>query len=242
MTYRGFHYRINVPLLAILFGCLGLVGFPFQTLWPTVLALGLLLAVVVVFTSPWDNTAIEWGIWNFPDDRLLFRIRLLPIEELLFFIVQTVEVVLCVLICLVLFDIRLSPAVVTHGNLIACGLIALVWGVVLVLGRRIPVNHKRWHYAWHLGVWFLPLIAMQWALAPSVLLAGFSAIIVSTITIGTVLSVADVWAVRRGIWFFDPGRNTGHLLAGILPWEEVAFFFITSIVVSQSILLLLPPR
>jgi lycopene cyclase domain-containing protein len=34
-----------------------------------------LCSVVVIFTFPWDNWAVEQGIWDFPDDRLLFRVR-----------------------------------------------------------------------------------------------------------------------------------------------------------------------
>lgn len=242
MTYRGFHLRVNLPIILFLGGLLLAVGFPYPDVAVIALPLTVLIAIVVIFTSPWDNKAIEWGIWDFPDDRLLFRIRRLPIEELAFFVLQTVEVVLGVLICLSVFDVRLQPATVTTGNLILCGTIAVIWGFGLYLGRHIAREHQRWHYAWHLAIWFLPLIAMQWALAPYVLMAGLSSIVGSAIAVGTTLSLADVWAVNRGIWFFDPKRNTGRLIARILPWEEVAFFYITSVVVAQSIVLLLPPR
>ncbi|MCU0330817.1 MAG: lycopene cyclase domain-containing protein [Candidatus Kapabacteria bacterium] len=242
MTYRGFHLRINAPIILLL-GCILLaVGSPYAEFASVAIPLAVLLAIVVVFTAPWDNRAIEWGIWDFPDDRLLFRIRRLPIEELAFFVLQTIEVVIAVLIALSVFNIRLQPADVTASNLTLCGAIAVMWGGGLLLGRNVPRNHPRWHYAWHLAIWFLPLIAMQWALAPDVLRAGLPCIITSALVVGTALSIADVWAVRHGIWFFDSRRNTGHLLGQILPWEEVAFFYITSVVVAQSILLLLPPR
>jgi lycopene cyclase domain-containing protein len=60
------------------------------------------------------------------------------------------------------------------------------------------------------------------------------------LTIGTILSLADVWAVRRGIWFFDERQVTGLKFGGILPWEEVAFFYLTSLLVAQSIVLFVP--
>ena len=37
-----------------------------------------------------------------------------------------------------------------------------------------------------------------------------------------------------------PLKITGVKLGGILPWEEIAFFFLTSLLVAQSYLLLLP--
>ena len=46
-------------------------------------------------------------------------------------------------------------------------------------------------------------------------------------------------AVRSGIWFFDEKQILGIKIAG-LPLEEVLFFLLTSLLVTQSLLLLLP--
>jgi len=58
--------------------------------------------------------------------------------------------------------------------------------------------------------------------------------------IGTYLCLADWYAIGKGIWFFDSKQITGLKIAGIMPWEEVAFFYITSLLVSQTFLILLP--
>jgi lycopene cyclase domain-containing protein len=56
--------------------------------WP---ALGVLLVVVYVATSPWDNAAVAWGLWGFDPERIWgIRIVHLPLEEYLFFGLQTV--------------------------------------------------------------------------------------------------------------------------------------------------------
>jgi lycopene cyclase domain-containing protein len=72
------------------------------------------------------------------------------------------------------------------------------------------------------------------------LLPRIDVIAYATLAIGTYLSISDVWAVRRGIWFFDHAQTTGHRIARILPWEEVAFFYTTSLLVAQSSVLLVP--
>jgi lycopene beta-cyclase len=55
--------------------------------------LGLLLLVVYAATTPWDNLAVKWGLWDF-HPQLIWGIRLgyLPVEEYLFFGLQTLLV------------------------------------------------------------------------------------------------------------------------------------------------------
>ena len=86
------------------------------------------------------------------------------------------------------------------------------------------------------------MILVQWIIAGDLLSARYNEILAATFTIGTILSVSDVWAVRKGVWYFDHSQVTGHYVAKILPWEEVAFFYTTSLLVSQSILLLAPQQ
>lgn len=51
--------------------------------------LGLSL-VVVAWTSPWDNAAVAAGLWGFDPQRISgVVIGLLPLEEYLFFLLQT---------------------------------------------------------------------------------------------------------------------------------------------------------
>jgi lycopene beta-cyclase len=55
--------------------------------------LGILLGVVYVATTPWDNLAVKWGLWGF-DPELTWGIKVgyLPLEEYLFFGLQTLLV------------------------------------------------------------------------------------------------------------------------------------------------------
>jgi lycopene cyclase domain-containing protein len=55
--------------------------------------LGLLLVVVYVATSPWDNLAVKWGLWGFDPERTWgIKLGYLPLEEYLFFGLQTLLV------------------------------------------------------------------------------------------------------------------------------------------------------
>jgi lycopene beta-cyclase len=55
--------------------------------------MGLLLVVVYVATTPWDNLAVKWGLWGFEPERIWgLKLGYLPLEEYLFFGLQTLLV------------------------------------------------------------------------------------------------------------------------------------------------------
>ncbi len=237
MTYRGFHYRVTIPLLLACGLCWTMVGASIAGL----LSIVALCVIVVVFTFPWDTWAVKRGVWDFPDDRLITRIGVLPVEEIFFFVIQTLHVSMLTLALLRLLPSGDSDSqFVTQSGL---GAAAIIGASAFILhhstrswrARRIDLT-----YAWHLGIWFVPLIAAQWMFGCSILSACVVPIVIASLTIGSILSLADVWAVRRGIWFFDERQVTGLKFGGILPWEEVAFFYLTSILVAQSIVLFIP--
>lgn len=84
MTYGGFlALFVVVPLVAALwrFGGALLDGG-----WR---AMGLLLVIVYVATTPWDNGAVARGLWDFDPARINgVRLGWLPIEEYAFFGLQ----------------------------------------------------------------------------------------------------------------------------------------------------------
>lgn len=54
------------------------------------LPFALLLVVVYAATSPWDNYAVKWGLWDFGEGRTWgLRLGYLPLEEYLFFGLQS---------------------------------------------------------------------------------------------------------------------------------------------------------
>jgi lycopene cyclase domain-containing protein len=77
-------------------------------------------------------------------------------------------------------------------------------------------------------------------LAPWLFLGHAGLLAMVTVAFGVYYTLADLAAVRAGTWFFDEKQIIGVKLARILPWEEIAFFFLTSLLVIQSYLLLLP--
>lgn len=96
-------------------------------------------------------------------------------------------------------------------------------------------------YLVHLLGWALPFVALQWLVGWRILGRNWRAVVGPTLVGGTFFSLCDVAAVRSGLWFFDPDQILGiHL--GPLPVEEILFFFVTALLVSQSVVLFLPAR
>lgn len=239
MTYAKFHLIFNAPLLLLL------ALWPGQALWqaPYFFPCLVLLAVVMIFTSPWDNYAVARGIWGFPREKFSFRLGWLPVEEYAFFIIQSLEVMLLQALLFAalpqaesLHKIQLlSPTL-----WIPCAVFFFLWMAVGFAKRGLRHRSPRYHYAWHLFYWFLPVILIQWIIAWPIFLPRLDLILIPTVLIGTWLSFADYIAIGKGIWHFDEKQITGWKLRGLMPWEEVAFFYLTSLLVSQSFLMLVP--
>jgi lycopene cyclase domain-containing protein len=84
VTYSGFlALFVWVPLAAVVWRCGVEVS---SDGWR---ALGLLLVIVYVATTPWDSAAVARGLWDFDPGRIAgMRLGRLPIEEYLFFGLQ----------------------------------------------------------------------------------------------------------------------------------------------------------
>lgn len=237
MTYRGFHLRWTIPLSIASMTIWAVSASPFSAL----VVLAGLCVVVVAFTFPWDDWAVARGVWDFPSDRVVFRVRHLPIEEIFFFVIQTVQVGALTAALAVLMpttsrdDVRFDAQ-----TLFALTAVSVVWAGSWFMSRRWRASNVSVTYAWHLLFWFAPVIVMQWIFGWPILGPRVLIIIIASLSIGTILVLSDIWAVRRGIWYFDGKQITGQKAFGVLPWEEIAFFYLTSILVSQSTLLLLP--
>jgi lycopene cyclase domain-containing protein len=51
---------------------------------------GAVLALLALaYTTPWDNYLVYKGIWSYPPGRVMATIGWVPIEEYMFFVIQT---------------------------------------------------------------------------------------------------------------------------------------------------------
>lgn len=231
MTYARFHACFTIPWILA-------AAFLLSTRWlePHALrSLGLTLLIVYIFTIPWDNWAAKQGVWGFDPKRYTLRIGHLPIEEYAFFGLQTLMAVALILL--------LEPHLPANGprigrpSIIWAFLPFIAWPAFFPWMRRTLRTRPSATYAVHMFYWMLPVLAFQTAVAPDILLAHWKLITCVIFGLGVYLSAADYLAIRWKIWHFDSRKITGHKIAGCLPWEEIAFFHLTTWLVANSFLL-----
>ncbi|HTE19783.1 MAG TPA: lycopene cyclase domain-containing protein, partial [Armatimonadota bacterium] len=86
MTYLQFHLVFILPPLLIL--ALASRGHV-RRLGPRALpALGGVLLLALVYTTPWDSELIRRGVWGYGPERVMGTIGVIPIEEYMFFLLQ----------------------------------------------------------------------------------------------------------------------------------------------------------
>ncbi|HEY0753599.1 MAG TPA: lycopene cyclase domain-containing protein [Ktedonobacteraceae bacterium] len=99
---------------------------------------------------------------------------------------------------------------------------------------------KHWLYLAFLLVWLLILVC-QWLIGWRKLWHERFTWPWIVLGLGSYLSIADAVAIQQNIWFFRPAFITGWYL-GNLPVEELCFYFLTTAMIVQGFVMLVPPK
>lgn len=206
----------------------------------TAAAAGLLVHVglALAYTTPWDNYLVATRVWWYDPARVLgLTFGWVPLEEYLFFVLQTL---LTGLVLITLLGRKPAPTAAGPARLRLWGPAALAAGwlaAVAALGAG-------WRPAAYLGLelaWALPPIALQLAVGADIIWRRREAIW-TLVCVSVYLCAADLVAIGLGVWTIDPAQSLGIKLFGILPLEEMVFFFVTNLLVVQGLTLALDPE
>ncbi len=243
MTYSGFLLRFLVLPILIL-GWITLRDerrFPpmknFQNgrmVWGII---ALHIVIAVLYTTPWDNYLVANGVWTYHPDLVWgILIGYVPLEEYLFFVLETLLAGLWWW-----FLARRLPEPPAfrpskRGRWIAFGVLMVVWisSAVLLFG-----GEQRWTYLSIILFWALPAIVPQFLIGADILWHYRKLVGLGIFVPGTYLSLMDIVALRASTWTISPEHTVGVLFFGILPLEEVVFFFITNVLIIFGMTLLL---
>ena len=207
--------------------------------WAPYLYILLNIALALIYTTPWDNYLVATGVWWY-DPTLVTGLTLgwVPIEEYIFFILQTALTGLWAL-AVQRSILRKKPVIKQSARMRwwNSGLLAAGWlaSTALLLSD------------WQAGT-YLTLI-LSWALIPVLIQAAFGADILLAywrsllliIWIPTLyLWLLDAVALAGGTWTVDPAQTTGVKL-GVIPIEEMLFFFMTNMIIAFGMMLMCSP-
>ncbi len=223
--------------------------------WSPLVILAALVVVATLYTAPWDNHMIAIGVWWY-QPALISGIFLgsLPLEELLFFPLQT--------LLIGLWFIWQAPRFVSQRDIAGAGadggagdkaagsasgssgagnarLIATVAGACLWL-IALAILWLGWRPGTYLGwelAWALPPMILQVGLGGDILWRYHRLLVAVLVPPVIYLGLVDALAIHEGIWTIDPRQSLGVLIGGQLPLEELVFFTLTSALVAFGLVL-----
>jgi lycopene cyclase domain-containing protein len=204
---------------------------------PPSLAIALLAAIAVIYTTPWDNYLVATRVWWY-DPALVMGITFgwVPLEEYLFFVLQTVLTGLWLLF--LSRRVSVGASFIAGGGIrvVSSAAVFMVWIASITL---LLTGWKRGNYLALELAWALPGIAFQLAFGADILWHYRRLVLPAIATTTLYYSGADVLAIHSGTWTINPELTLGISLGGVLPLEEAAFFLLTNTLLVFGLILAL---
>jgi lycopene cyclase domain-containing protein len=230
LTYAAFLALFLVPPLLALGTIASRSRAVRNEIHPPVVAL--LVALAVVYTTPWDNYLIARSVWGYGPGTVAATVWRAPVEEYLFIVLQVLLVSLWVALLAARSERPSETGRVSRrarvGGLLAAATVG--GGGVAALGGESTF------YLGAILVWAAPVLAIQWVVGWPALLARWRTVTVGVAGPTVYFSAIDAVAISQGIWTIAPATATG-LSLGPLPVEEAVFFLCTSLFVVQALVL-----
>jgi lycopene cyclase domain-containing protein len=232
MSYFTFHLIFVLPPILLLAWLQQppLAGIGSKRAW---LAIPLIALVALIYTTPWDNYLVWREVWQYGVGRVVGTIGYVPVEEYLFFVLQSVLTGLWLYWLLA----RGSEPLKQEPSLIFRVLL-LLFGVVLSAIGFLMLRSDSTLYLGLILAWSAPVLSLQWGVGTPTLWTMKQSWLIGTLVPTLYLWVIDRIAIGNGIWRISDAYTTGIQLFG-LPIEEATFFLVTNLLVVQGLSLLL---
>ncbi len=205
-------------------------GCPLRRHW---LGTGILALIALLWTTPWDNLIIAKGVWSYGSDRVLGTIGLVPIEEYGFMVLMP------------FFNAAILGFLLRRGTIIGSSWrqaqmpgrrrTALIYGFLWLVGLAC-LPFESMFYLSAILIWFVPPLALQALFDPAALRHHWRLVALGTLLPTFYFCLVDALAIHSGIWILHTATRTG-IEFGNLPLEEALFFFTTSLLLSQGLVL-----
>jgi lycopene cyclase domain-containing protein len=209
------------------------------------IAIGIHILLAVAYTTPWDNYLVATGVWYYNPDLVTgILLGYVPIEEYTFFVVETILAGLWWWFLARRLSLTPSPSPAGRGGFTpnkkliyaATAILVVLW---LLFTTLFFFGDAKWTYLGITLFWALPAILPQLLFGADILWHYRKLVFWAIMVPGMYLSLMDIIALEETTWSISPTQTTGVLFFGILPLEEVVFFFITNILITFGMTLLL---
>jgi lycopene cyclase domain-containing protein len=209
--------------------------------------MGILVHVLlsVLYTTPWDNYLVATNVWYYNPKLVTgLVIGYVPIEEYTFFVVETILTGLWWWFLARRIDLTPNLSPERRGEFsanrkliyLSTCVAASLW---LLCTYLFFFGAAKWTYLSITLFWALPPIIIQLFFGADILWHYRKLILWTILIPGAYLSLMDILALKETTWSISSSQTTGILFFGILPLEEVLFFFITNTMITFGLTLLL---
>ncbi len=195
-----------------------------------------LCVVATVWTTPWDNYLVATGVWNYPaEDRVLAVIGYVPLEEYLFFSLQS----MLVAASWVAWACP-PPAPPQHSEQKSHRRQGQLFMLLLLAASVACLRSERSFYLGMVTAWAVPVLFLQWSYGAEALWAQRWSWLAPVFLAWAYLCIADRWAMRMGIWSIRRSSSIPRL--SLLPFEEAWFFLLTTLMCTWTLVLVMSVR
>ena len=188
---------------------------------------GVLAAIALGYTTPWDNHLIARGVWWYGDGAVERRLWYAPVCEYLFVLLQSLLTGLWVA--------RLSSSRDDSDPVRGSFAGAAAWMVVALSGVAL-LGVDGGYYLGAILAWAAPVLALQVAYGGRYLWRCRRRCAVAVLVPTLYLATVDRVAIAAGVWQLSPSQTTGLTVLG-LPVEEGLFFLLTNLLLVQGLVL-----
>ncbi|MXV61081.1 lycopene cyclase domain-containing protein [Natronorubrum sp. JWXQ-INN-674] len=228
LTYLGFHLVFTLPPIALL-SWLAVRRERARWNWQAISGFVVLVALAVVYTTPWTNALIPEGVWWYGEGAVIATVWYTPIEEYLFFVLQTALTAFWLFHLLEVADVSLDLPI-SHR------VVGVLAGTAICLAGWLLLGSTSTFYLGAILVWAGPILAIQWGFGLTYLVRARRQVLLAIAVPTLYLWFADWVAISLGIWMISETHTIGISVAG-LPLEEMLFFLVTNVFIVQGIVL-----
>lgn len=209
------------------------------------IGIGVHVLLAVIYTTPWDNYLVATGVWYYNPKLVTgLVIGYVPIEEYTFFVLETILSGLWWWFLARRFTLTPTASPSGRGELapkktlvyLSACILAFLW---LIFTYLFFFGTAKWTYLSIILFWALPPIFVQLLFGADILWHHRKIVFWAIILPATYLSLVDMVALKNTTWSISASQTTGILFFGILPLEEVVFFFVTNMLITFGMTLLL---
>lgn len=226
LTYIDVHLKYILPVI----GILTLLTRPFINR-SEIFKIVFISVLALTYTTPWDNYIIYKGAWTYSPKRVLAVVGYVPIEEYMFFIIQTVLTSLWTLLC-----VRWStPCFKFNYDKYSYQMIRWIpislLSITTVVGYIISIPGQNTFYLGCILCWVCPVLIFMWYGGGNFFVKNLIPSSVAIIVPTLYLCWIDQMAIRNNVWNISEPTSLNIFVVDNLPIEEAFFFFITNVII-----------